>query len=476
MKEYTFLKCSIRFNTIYACLYLIFFFSSSVYSINEIYSSVAYSNRTSPSTTYQTLYQALIPLSKFQSHKYNFNSKKLLIFQHIGLGSNSCNSLDTINGNTFTIDQRTSAVWRPFNSAFQSVCCYDVFFEISNITSFDVICISGIDDNFILGSLPPIIPPFIGSCSPQSFPFLSYDRGFTLIPLGIAQPIKAITIDPVNDNIIYAASSNNIYKSTNRGNSFTVISQINNLSKILKVSSFNSSYIFVSDTLVMQVSTNSGLSFKRLNVSKFREMYFYNDRPIVYGAGDGVFKSADNGLSWIQLTSLSANCIEINPDDSSVIYIGTDNGVYRSINGGQTFNHSEINFQNSNQIIGLSKDAGSGDTIIVCTQMGIYKVWDLQTSVTLINITVPEKYSLEQNYPNPFNPNTTITFSIPKKQFVMLIVYDLSGKEILTLTEQDFPAGTYSIEFDASQLSSGLYFYKLITNDFTDSKRMVLIK
>ncbi len=90
-------------------------------------------------------------------------------------------------------------------------------------------------------------------------------------------------------------------------------------------------------------------------------------------------------------------------------------------------------------------------------------------------------YYLSQNFPNPFNPKTNIKFSIPKNTFVQLKIYDILGKEIVTLCKQFLQRGIYNVEFDiqhvgASSLPSGTYFYTLRTSEFTSSKRMTLIK
>ncbi|RPI18211.1 MAG: T9SS C-terminal target domain-containing protein [Ignavibacteriae bacterium] len=87
-----------------------------------------------------------------------------------------------------------------------------------------------------------------------------------------------------------------------------------------------------------------------------------------------------------------------------------------------------------------------------------------------------EIYSLSQNYPNPFNPSTQIKFSIPKSSFVTLKIYDILGREIKELLNEFKEAGNYNVTFDGSNLSSGMYFYKLIADDYTDIKRMTLIK
>ena len=102
--------------------------------------------------------------------------------------------------------------------------------------------------------------------------------------------------------------------------------------------------------------------------------------------------------------------------------------------------------------------------------------WCPITGVQQTGTEVPVTYMLEQNYPNPFNPSTTIKFSIPKGGYVEIKLYDILGREVATLVSDPFTAGTYSVEFDASKLSSGVYFYKIKVGDFTDTKKMVLIK
>jgi hypothetical protein len=89
---------------------------------------------------------------------------------------------------------------------------------------------------------------------------------------------------------------------------------------------------------------------------------------------------------------------------------------------------------------------------------------------------IPESYNLSQNYPNPFNPSTKIDFSLPKSGNVKLAVYDMIGNEVAVLTNGQLPAGNYSADFNAAKLASGVYFYKLITDEFTSTKKMMLVK
>jgi hypothetical protein len=92
------------------------------------------------------------------------------------------------------------------------------------------------------------------------------------------------------------------------------------------------------------------------------------------------------------------------------------------------------------------------------------------------NSNIPEKYSLSQNYPNPFNPETRINYSIPKAGLVTLNVYDILGRKVSELVNEYKNAGNYIVEFNASGLSSGTYYYKLISGEFTDIKKMTVIK
>jgi len=97
------------------------------------------------------------------------------------------------------------------------------------------------------------------------------------------------------------------------------------------------------------------------------------------------------------------------------------------------------------------------------------------TGINNIN-SVPEKYTLEQNYPNPFNPTTNIHFSIPKSSHVTFQIYDVLGNLVDTYCDQNLNAGTYNVEFNGANLSSGTYFYTLKTNDYSETKRMMLVK
>jgi hypothetical protein len=89
---------------------------------------------------------------------------------------------------------------------------------------------------------------------------------------------------------------------------------------------------------------------------------------------------------------------------------------------------------------------------------------------------LPLEYSLAQNYPNPFNPSTTIDYSIKSAGEVTLKVYDMLGKEVASLVNAGQEVGSYSVEFNAANLPSGMYVYRLSTNNFVDTKKLILLK
>ena len=127
-----------------------------------------------------------------------------------------------------------------------------------------------------------------------------------------------------------------------------------------------------------------------------------------------------------------------------------------------------------NSSVNLSLGFGHfpGDTV----RANIRRAGCLTIGIYPISTEIPVDYTLQQNYPNPFNPVTNIKFSVPKTGLVKLTVYDAAGREAAVLFNGELSAGTYNYDFDASQLASGIYFYKLEADDFSQTKKMVLIK
>ncbi len=110
------------------------------------------------------------------------------------------------------------------------------------------------------------------------------------------------------------------------------------------------------------------------------------------------------------------------------------------------------------------------------TARKLYYDGDVVTNLKGNESKIADNYSLSQNYPNPFNPTTRIDFSIPKQGFVSIKVYNMLGKEVATLVSREMTPGAYSLDFNASKLSSGVYFYKMEVNGFSEVKKMMLVK
>jgi hypothetical protein len=154
-----------------------------------------------------------------------------------------------------------------------------------------------------------------------------------------------------------------------------------------------------------------------------------------------------------------------------ILYIAEGNG-YPTSTIYQRYAASLNQFAGQGVFIAFKHMDQNGDGIFI-DDVSVERVGTV--GITGLNQT-PAKYELFQNYPNPFNPITNFKFSIINAGNVKLIVYDVMGREVQTLVNERLQAGTYETKFDGSMLNSGVYFYKLITEGFTETKRMLLIK
>jgi len=171
--------------------------------------------------------------------------------------------------------------------------------------------------------------------------------------------------------------------------------------------------------------------------------------------------------------------------DGSIIVGDNGNGAFRlSTTGGlEALNQVYASLLTSGSdlytALGISPDAqfivGQGTNGATNQDEGYLLAINGITSVEENQLT-PGNFVLNQNYPNPFNPSTTINFSIQSSDFVSLKIYDVLGNEVASLVNEEKPAGTYEVNFNASLLSSGIYFYKLQAGSFISTKKLTLIK
>lgn len=190
--------------------------------------------------------------------------------------------------------------------------------------------------------------------------------------------------------------------------------------------------------------------------------------------GGGIIATTNGGINWsFQLSGI--------PGQHSVFFINSSTGyssggnIYKTTNGGTNW---ELQIPPSGigectSIFFTNENTGWCVTqfgkIIATTTGGI-------SGVKQIGSIVPENFELAQNYPNPFNPGTNINFDLPKTSEVKLVIYNPIGKQIEILVNEKLTSGKYSVNWDASGYASGVYFYRVITPEYNETKKMILVK
>jgi len=238
-----------------------------------------------------------------------------------------------------------------------------------------------------------------------------------------------------------------IYKTTNGGN--------------------NWEYRFVTDTLG--------------SIYVINEIKFANNST-GYAVGGNVqhgaiFKTTNNGVDWINNSILPNNPLySLCVINDKILFCGGDlKIILKSTDGGLTWSNQQIisNLLNIHSIFFLNQDTG------FCVNSNYIHKTSNGGSVFINNNNkiYPDQFELKQNYPNPFNSITNIKFQMAYTGNVKIKVFDVSGKEVAIIINEYKPAGTYSVKFDASGLSSGIYFYTLMyNNNLLHSKKMIFSK
>ncbi|HMQ78101.1 MAG TPA: aryl-sulfate sulfotransferase [Ignavibacteria bacterium] len=165
----------------------------------------------------------------------------------------------------------------------------------------------------------------------------------------------------------------------------------------------------------------------------------YRNNPDIFGFAMGFAQRLSNGNTFISWGSTNPSATEVTPDGNIVQEISLPAGVFSY----RTFKYD-----------------WEGSPVYIDTLKNI----------------LPLKYQLSQNYPNPFNPKTTINFEIPAYTKVNLSIYDYLGRLVTTLVDKELNFGPYNVEFTSNKLSSGVYFYRLSTESFTETRKMVIVK
>ena len=205
------------------------------------------------------------------------------------------------------------------------------------------------------------------------------------------------------------------------------------------------------------------------------------DQNIIYSAiyDHGVYKTTDNGSNWIEINNgLISNKITnfiMNHENPLHLFIGTeDKGLFFSLDGGESWDPLEKS-QDGECIYGMALDERT-EKLYFSNQYGVYTVENIFTYIKDENIVQSQDIILNQNYPNPFNSSTTIFYSLPKTMRFSIKIYNLLGQEVKTLYSGQKQAGKHKLNFNANDLASGIYIYRLQTDKFCTSKKLLLLK
>lgn len=313
------------------------------------------------------------------------------------------------------------------------------------------------------------------------------------------------SMDFVNVNTGFIVGTQNfsnygkVFKTSNSGVNWVEVKSVTHTLSDCYFINENTGFVAgasVGSTTRVYRTTNSGISWQDLDLPGnyfIHSVYFVNDSVGVFAAYNGNLITNDYGETWnesilnvpylYEVRSLYfANSTFGYMTSRSYYDYGSGGDLFKSTNGG--YNWQRItSFQNYpttqgrgglNSIWFIDNNTG----IMVGDRGAIYRTTNGGNTVGVVNINIqiPDKITLNQNYPNPFNPITKISFDLNKKGFVKLTIYNSIGQLVSRLVNETLNAGSYNYTFDGALLSSGLYFYRLETENKAFTKRMILTK
>ncbi|HEX2786992.1 MAG TPA: T9SS type A sorting domain-containing protein [Ignavibacteria bacterium] len=279
------------------------------------------------------------------------------------------------------------------------------------------------------------------------------------------------------DSIYLGVLSDGIYFSSNGGTSWQL--RNNGITSffplIYDLKKFGNN-LFMIEQMYAFKSTDCGLNWTRMMggglPSSFYQVLGAMGNNIYIGNGTYAFKSTNNGVNWTN-TLIPARHMLIRSD--SIIIAGASQYPVR-LSTNNLINYTNISRELENKTVNYLY-SHKNTVYAAVAGYGIYK----HSFGGFVNITntsniIPDKFVLHQNYPNPFNPTTKIKFELPEQSYVTLKIYNLLGQKISILVNQNLNAGNYELEWNAGDLNSGIYFYKLESFDYTETKKMLLVK
>lgn len=226
-------------------------------------------------------------------------------------------------------------------------------------------------------------------------------------------------------------------------------------------------------------TTNSGVNWIFIPTGltqELRSIYFMNSETGWLSSINGaIYGTTNGGTSWFDQCWVIGYVSDITFVNNQLGWGTTNFGeLIYTTNLGVTWKNSErLTYNSIGEVLFITPETGwliGNRTILKTTNGGGL------LEITTISQNTPIVFSLSQNFPNPFNPVTNIKYEIPKLGLAKLTIYDLLGREIVTLVNEQLQPGSYSVNWDASNFPSGVYFYRIEADDFVESRKMVLLK
>ncbi|WP_304130577.1 T9SS type A sorting domain-containing protein, partial [Ignavibacterium album] len=279
----------------------------------------------------------------------------------------------------------------------------------------------------------------------------------------------------ITDSIGWAISYGYVIKTTDRGENWQAQLNVAGLSGIHFSDSLNGWVTPGGKPLKTTDGGETWVEQTNFPSNSLNDVFFYDSLTGFISRSNALYKTTDGGINWSLI-----------PNVTNFSYGRFSNIAYKNLflAGGLRTYQSTDSGENWNEVIGLREqfikfirllDVNNG--YAVGDRGLIIRLTDSVVNVETERINQPNKYILFQNYPNPFNPKTVIRFHIPFISIVSLKIYDVLGREITILIDnEETHSGTNEVEFDASKLTSGIYFYTLFSNNKILSKKMMLIK
>jgi photosystem II stability/assembly factor-like uncharacterized protein len=291
------------------------------------------------------------------------------------------------------------------------------------------------------------------------------------------------TLTGSGTNLFAGTYSGNVYLSTNNGTSWSKASNGLTTSPIYALTISGTNIFAGTAGAGVYLSTNNGTSWTAVNngLDLFNSSVYTlapSGTNIIAGTGGhytgNIYVSTDNGTNWTLFNNGLGDNIYAIVFSGTNIFAGTARtGVYSSTINGTSWTQAS-NGLNETFISSL---AVSGTNLFAGTYGGVWKrPLSEFTDVTEEVNNLPKGITLSQNYPNPWNPTTSINYSLVKEGNVSISVYNAIGSKVATIVNGYKPAGSYSVQFNGSNLPSGIYFYKLEAGQFSQVKKMILVK